>query len=124
MKYININDSNLNSNLIINNEKKQIDYEPLENSSYIEKKQNSQRGGSSLGLNVETSQSIDERIEENQSNQSSNQNNINNEEIINPLEGESFKNRENENSLDSNQIEGNIMPNIEGTEKYSGFKSN
>ena len=119
MKYININDSNLNSNLIINNEKKQIDYEPLENSSYIEKKQNSQRGGSSLGLNVETSQSTDERIEENQSNQSSNQNNINNEEIINPLEGESFKNRENENSLDSNQIEGNIMPNIEGTEKYS-----
>jgi len=115
MKYINRNDSNLNSNLNINNGKNQIGYEPLENSSYIVKKQNSQREGSSFGLNVETSQTTDERTEENQNNQ----NIINKEEIINPLERESFNNRENENSLDSNQIEGNILSNIEGTENYS-----
>ena len=47
------------------------------------------------------------------------QNSRNNEEIINPLERESLINRENENSLDSNQIEGNILSNIEGTENYS-----
>ena len=95
MKYINRNDSNLNSNLNINNGKNQIGYEPLENYSYIIKKLNSQRDGSSFGLNVETSQSTNERTEENQSNQNINQNIINKEEITDPLERESFKNREN-----------------------------
>ena len=72
------------SNLNINNGKNQIGYEPLENYSYIIKKLNSQRDGSSFGLNVETSQSTNERTEENQSNQNINQNIINKEEITDP----------------------------------------
>ena len=79
-KYFNLNDNGLNSKLNTDNETNKNSTNPLENPSFEKEKEKSQRGGSSFGLNMQTSQNIDESKEENRSNK----NKIRNEAINNP----------------------------------------
>ena len=97
MKYIKLSDSNLNSNLSDNEEINQSNnFKPLENQSYLEKKEESQREFSNF-------QSTDERNEENQPNQNNQGNQINQNNQSNQSNKKNQSNQNNQNNQ-NNQI--------------------
>ena len=78
MKYINLNNSNLNSNLNVSNESSQSSYKLFESPTYKKIKGTSERELSNFGPSIEISQNENKRNEENQFNQK-NQSSQNNE---------------------------------------------
>jgi len=102
MKYINLNDSNLNSNLNVSNESSQSSYKAFENLSFKKKKETSERQLSNFGQSIEISQNENERKEENQFNQR-NQNSQNNQSIQNSQRNQINQSRENNQEIQINQ---------------------